>query len=135
MDTPADLVQTLRSGTPLALLHARVIDGLGSDPLDDGFVVCRDGLIEAVGPMSEYTRGDRQPIELDVAGRHLLPGLIDCHTHLVYDGFTTLDALDRCSVETATINALLNALPPHLNEAVLTAFLNKLYHPARGDQS
>ncbi|MCP5151946.1 MAG: amidohydrolase family protein [Ectothiorhodospiraceae bacterium] len=111
METPLELLQALRAGPePLVLLHGRVIDGLGSEPLDDGFVVCRGGRIESVGSMSAYRRPtEATSIELDVGGRTLLPGLIDCHAHLVYDGFTTLDALDRCSVETATINALLNA--------------------------
>jgi imidazolonepropionase-like amidohydrolase len=111
MEIPEHYLAALREGPALlALRHARIIDGLGSDPIDDGFVLCRDGRITEVGPMSAYSRPDRDDhLELDVAGRTLLPGLIDCHAHLVYNGFTTLDALDRCSVETATINALLNA--------------------------
>ena len=104
-------IDRLRQGPELlAVIHGRVIDGLGREPIDDGYVLCRGGRIEAVGAMADYrvpTDDDLQV--LDVAGRTLLPGLIDCHTHLVYNGFTTLDALDRCSIETATINALLNA--------------------------
>jgi imidazolonepropionase-like amidohydrolase len=111
MQIPEDQVAALRAGSsPLALLHGRLIDGLGSEPVEDGFVLCREGRIESVGTMADYRRpSDEGLAEVDVAGRTLLPGLIDCHVHLVYNGFTTLDALDRCSVETATINAVLNA--------------------------
>jgi imidazolonepropionase-like amidohydrolase len=38
-----------------------------------------------------------------------MPGLIDAHAHLIYSGFRSLDAIDRCTVETATINAVVNA--------------------------
>ena len=46
---------------------------------------------------------------LDCAGLTMMPGLIDAHAHLVYSGFHSLDAIDRCSIETHTINAVLNA--------------------------
>jgi len=111
MHLPEHTLRRMREAMqPLALLHGRVIDGLGSDPIDDGHVVIRDGRIAALGAMGTYRRpDDERLIEIDVAGRTVMPGLIDCHAHLVYNGFTTLDALDRCSVETATINAVLNA--------------------------
>ena len=111
MELPDAHIAALRAGTAtLAFVHARLIDGLGSQPVDDGYVVVRDGVIASLGPMAGYRRPDTAPLlEVDTAGRTLMPGLIDCHAHLVYNGFTTLDALDRCSVETATINAVLNA--------------------------
>lgn len=104
-------IRELRDGpNPLVFVHGRIIDGLGSDPIDDGFVIIRDGTIEAVGAMDRYQPPFADTVlAVDVAGATLMPGLIDCHAHLVYNGFTTLDALDRCSVETATINAVLNA--------------------------
>lgn len=111
MQLPEHRIARLREGaSPLALLHGRLIDGLGSDPVDDGYLLLRAGIVEAAGAMSGYRRPDDDGLlEVDVEGRTVMPGLIDCHAHLVYNGFTTLDALDRCSVETATINAVLNA--------------------------
>ena len=38
-----------------------------------------------------------------------MPGLIDCHAHLVYNGFRSLEEVDRSSIEVATLNAALNA--------------------------
>jgi imidazolonepropionase-like amidohydrolase len=101
----------LEAGAPrVALVHGRLIDGLGHPPLEDGFVLVEEGWIREVGPMSAYhaSRGDA-PATVDVEGRTVLPGLIDCHAHLVYSGFRSLEDVDRCPVETAAINAALNA--------------------------
>jgi imidazolonepropionase-like amidohydrolase len=46
---------------------------------------------------------------LDLAGLTVMPGLIDCHAHLVYSGFRSLEEVDRCSIEVAMLNAMLNA--------------------------
>jgi imidazolonepropionase-like amidohydrolase len=93
---------------PLQLLNGRILDGTGRDPIEDGFVRMDQGRITEVGPMSAYRgRGDARTI--DLARRTVLPGLIDCHVHLVYSGFRSLEEIDRCPVETAAINATLNA--------------------------
>jgi imidazolonepropionase len=58
--------------------------GLGL--IENGAVAARDGRIAFAGPMAELpVRWDAaQRIPLD--GRWITPGLIDCHTHLVYAG-------------------------------------------------
>ncbi len=69
----------------LALTNARIVTCAGDDltPSAPGFVGIRDGRIAALGPMKEFTGAVR--VE-DGGGRLLTPGLIDCHTHLVYAG-------------------------------------------------
>ncbi|HET7810653.1 MAG TPA: imidazolonepropionase [Steroidobacteraceae bacterium] len=57
--------------------------GLGL--VDDGIVACRDGLIVFAGPASEAPTLDGLEV-VDCEGRWITPGLIDCHTHLVYAG-------------------------------------------------
>src|SRR6185437_8205065 len=59
-----------------------------ADPLGvvaDGMVAARDGRIVHVGP-----RGASSDINatetIDCGGRWITPGLVDCHTHLVYAG-------------------------------------------------
>ncbi|HUG07592.1 MAG TPA: amidohydrolase family protein [Acidimicrobiia bacterium] len=59
------------------LANARVFDGTGADIHDGVSVVIADGYIESIG---EGTPGDARVIDLE--GRFLMPGLIDCHTHL-----------------------------------------------------
>jgi imidazolonepropionase len=57
--------------------------GLGI--IEDGAIAAHDGRIAWVGPRAEQPALEaRQSIDLE--GRWITPGLIDCHTHLVYGG-------------------------------------------------
>ncbi|QDM15645.1 imidazolonepropionase [Tardiphaga sp. vice352] len=58
-------------------------EGLGL--IEDGVIAARDGRIVYAGPASDapvFNATDRT----DCDGRWITPGLIDCHTHLVYGG-------------------------------------------------
>ena len=57
--------------------------GLGS--IRDGVVAARDGRILHVGPAADAPAFDADT-RIDCNGRWISPGLIDCHTHLVYAG-------------------------------------------------
>jgi len=63
---------------------------LGEGPLGlipDAAVLCRSGRIEFAGPASDLPElGGQEPVTLDLDGHIVTPGLIDCHTHLVYAG-------------------------------------------------
>ncbi len=52
----------------------------------DGAVLVRDGRIGAVGPASKIEKlvAARKAEKVDVAGRVVLPGFVDSHTHLVH---------------------------------------------------
>ena len=50
----------------------------------DGAIAVRDGRISWVGPRSQWK--DRARREHDARGAWITPGLVDCHTHLVYAG-------------------------------------------------
>jgi imidazolonepropionase len=58
--------------------------GLGV--VEGGAVGARDGRIAFVGPESDLPTGADAPRRIDLAGRWVLPGLVDCHTHLVHAG-------------------------------------------------
>ena len=62
----------------LALIHANIIDGVVDEVLRDTTVLVRGGKIEALGRVSVPPGSE----VLDLAGRWLLPGLIDAHAHL-----------------------------------------------------
>ena len=58
--------------------HARVFER--------GAVLARDGAIEWVGEERDLPAGLRPERTVELAGRWLTPGLVDCHTHLVFAG-------------------------------------------------
>lgn len=65
--------------------HAATLAGGRYSIIEDAALVTRDGLIEWIGPRAELAPGDyAETIDLD--GAWLTPGLIDCHTHLVFGG-------------------------------------------------
>ncbi len=104
----ADAALLAAGAARVRLVHGRVIDGLGAAPIEDGFVELAGASIAALGPMSALPQESGVP-SVDLGGRTLMPGLIDCHAHLVYSGFRSLEEVNRCTVETAAINAALNA--------------------------
>jgi imidazolonepropionase-like amidohydrolase len=69
------------SGT-VVLKAARVIDGTGAAPIQNGAVVVTDDRIVAVGPAGSVAipAGART---VDLGNATLLPGFIDAHTHVV----------------------------------------------------
>ena len=70
-------------GGRLATL-SRTAPGLGL--IDGGAVAARDGKIAFVGPVSDLPTGWSAAETVDLEGRLVTPGLIDCHTHLVFAG-------------------------------------------------
>lgn len=69
--------------------HARLAtmrsDGAPYGAIEDGALAVEGGNIAWVGPMAALPRQAARE-RYDLAGRWVTPGLIDCHTHLVYGG-------------------------------------------------
>ena len=68
------------------VIRARtLIDGTGAPPLEHPVVVVEDGKITAVGQQGKVQTPQRPDVrELSFPEGHLLPGLIDVHTHLMF---------------------------------------------------
>jgi imidazolonepropionase-like amidohydrolase len=62
------------------LFPDRLVDPRTATVVDDRAIVVVDDRIEAVIPRSE---APSDAVTIDLSGRTLLPGLIDCHSHLV----------------------------------------------------
>src|ERR671914_2499510 len=73
------MTRTLFSG-------ARILDGTGAAPAEADLVI-EDGRIVEVG------RGLDGEERIDLAGKAVLPGLFDCHTHVVVSSIDTMRLL------------------------------------------
>jgi imidazolonepropionase len=79
-----DLAQLASSrGTDAPLRGAALGD---VEVLEDAYVLCSDGTIEAVGRMRDLEPLDGDVEELDARGLCAVPGLVDCHTHACFAG-------------------------------------------------
>ncbi len=68
--------------------NARLATMVGAGPgmVDDGLIACGDGQILYAGSARDAPRDLEAPEAIDCMGRLITPGLVDCHTHLVYAG-------------------------------------------------
>ncbi len=138
--------QTLFTNATLACIDGEYGYGLR----EDAALLVKDGLIAWLGPMRERPRvrgGER----IDCGQRLVTPGLIDCHTHLVYGGDRAaefeqrLDGLSYAEIAAngggivSTVNATRNAseaalyaqslprIEPLLSEGVTTLEIKSGY--------
>src|SRR5258707_6005181 len=63
------------------LKGGRLIDGTGAAPIDGATIVLRDNRIAAVTTRNQSDWPEDAEI-IDVSGKTVLPGLIDCHDHM-----------------------------------------------------
>lgn len=72
------------ANTKWILKNGSIIDGLNNEVVKNSYIKVENGKI------SEVQQGE--PVEkegfevIDCTGKHILPGLIDCHVHLVWNG-------------------------------------------------
>jgi imidazolonepropionase-like amidohydrolase len=99
-----------RDGRPLAISGAALLDGTGADPIRGATVHVADGVVTWVGPSASAPEPPADAEAVDLPGATILPGLIDAHTHIMYDRYASALAIDaQDSIERATVNAAANA--------------------------
>ena len=91
------------AGSIKALTGGRLIDGTGDTPIEDAVVVIEGDLISSVGKMCAHTVASGAEV-IDVSGKTVMPGLINCHTHLCLDG--SLDPVAAWQQRSLTENVL-----------------------------
>ena len=90
-------------GSTFALRGARVLTAVGP-PIEDGTVLVEDGKISAVGPTVRIPSGVHV---IDVAGKTVIPGLIDEHSHLgTYDFGDANEFTEPIGPENRALDAL-----------------------------
>ncbi|MGH2458386.1 MAG: amidohydrolase family protein [Chloroflexota bacterium] len=97
---------------PVTILRApRLIDGTGAPPVENAAVVIEDGVVTRAGSRRDLNLPTGPDVQtFDYPGCTLLPGLIDCHTHLVFSAsdHALEDAINE-SDETLLLRGLGNA--------------------------
>jgi hypothetical protein len=74
-------IDAQRDPTFKVFVGGRVIDGTGKPPIPNAVVVVRGGRIEALGPAARV----KAPVDaehINVAGRTIVPGLVNAHGHV-----------------------------------------------------
>jgi imidazolonepropionase-like amidohydrolase len=82
------------SGT--VFLNATIIDGTGRDPVERGAVYVADGRLARVGPADEVRASARgtEAAEVDLDGKFIMPGMIDCHFHGGNENISCFEDID-----------------------------------------
>jgi len=63
----------------MAIINAHILP-VGAPPIENGTILVTDGTIEAVGSNIEVPEGTGEVV--DAAGRFVMPGIIDVHSHM-----------------------------------------------------
>ncbi len=94
----------------VALKCGRIIDGKNDSVLENNVIIVENNLIKATSASSEIPEGAEI---IDLSNATVLPGLIDCHTHVLLQGDITSkdydDQLLRESIPYRTIRAAVAA--------------------------
>jgi imidazolonepropionase-like amidohydrolase len=79
------------SSSPVAYTNVHIITGDGSAPIESGVVVVQNGRFTAVGPTGSVTV-PAGATRVDLAGRTVMPALVNVHVHIGYEGYTSWSA-------------------------------------------
>jgi len=100
---------------------ARLIDGNGGPPVERAAILIEGDEIRAVGPEEKVSPPEGASVaEFDYEDKTVLPGLVDCHVHLIGIGDGRMgDDLNTLPDEVLTLQAAANARK-HLYSGVTT---------------
>ena len=100
---------------------ARFVDGNGGPPLEHGAILVEGNTIRAIGPEESVVPPEGAQVEeFNYEGQTVLPGLVDCHVHLIGMGDGRAgDELATLPDEILTLQAARNARA-HLYAGVTT---------------
>jgi imidazolonepropionase-like amidohydrolase len=93
----------------ILLCNARLIGGTGSPAQDGTSLLVEGDTIARIGPAASDVDG-RDAVTLDLAGRTVIPGLVEAHLHLSYNKVKQIADLDlNCPPEYSTPVSAKNA--------------------------
>jgi imidazolonepropionase-like amidohydrolase len=83
--------QSRPSSRTVAYEGARLIVGDGSAPIESGVLLVQDGRIIGVGPKGSVSV-PAGAARVNLAGRSVMPALVNAHVHIGYEGYTSWSA-------------------------------------------
>jgi imidazolonepropionase-like amidohydrolase len=94
----------------LYLKNARLIDGTGHPAQEGAALVIEGDTIVHAGPLSASDAPGEDATTVDLAGRTVIPGLVEAHMHFSYNDVKAVADLDlNCPPEYSTLVAARNA--------------------------
>src|SRR5690606_39696180 len=81
----------------LAFTGARLIDGSGSEPIENAVLVVENGRVAAAGPENAVRVPDGAA-RIDAAGKTIVPGFVNGHGHVQVEQNGTLPEIGRAHV-------------------------------------
>lgn len=97
----ADRAPSFETGGHVLIRGATILTAAG-DRIESGDVLVQDGKIVAVGEVGPIDRLDPAPTVIDATGKYLIPGIVDCHSHMAISGGInegTLAITSECRIE------------------------------------
>jgi len=86
------------AASTLALTGARLIDGAGGAPVERATLVIRDGRVQAAGP-ADSIAVPAGAVRVDLAGKTIIPGLINAHAHVNAEANSATSARDQLAAQ------------------------------------
>lgn len=77
----------------LLIHNGTLIDGNGGNPIENAGLLIRDRVILDSGSEDSIKLPDGEVKRINAQGGFILPGFIDCHVHIMFNGFRFEDAL------------------------------------------
>lgn len=82
----------LSAQSPIVVFDgARILDGNGGAPIENGRLVIQDGRITAIGA-SNSVAAPQGATRIDLSGKTIMPGMINVHAHMGYEAYTSWGA-------------------------------------------
>ncbi|MEM7445256.1 MAG: amidohydrolase family protein [Pseudomonadota bacterium] len=72
------------------IFYGRIVTCVGDEVIEDGYIHLKDGKIDSLGQKAELSAPPAGADVIDTGGKTLMPGMMNSHAHLSWDGIHEL---------------------------------------------